>query len=308
MKTTNIQRTYKDSLFRMIFREKKELLSLYNALNDSDYQNPEELTINTVENIIYMGMKNDVSFLIEEYLNLYEAQSTWNPNMPLRDVFYLAELYKGYVEENNLDIYGSAQLRLPIPRCIVFYNGVKKMEDIRQVRLSESYGDLHGQEPALECVVTYLNVNYGHNQKLMEQCRKLGEYAFLINQIREQLKTGKQLQAAVHFAVSHCIEHGILEEFLRKHRAEVTDVILTEYDQERHIKNEKQLSYREGHEDGRREGQREGYSAGEREGSIKTSIRIYRSLGWSDADICKTLKKEYQISEEEVEILMETKE
>ena len=88
MKTTAIQRTYKDSLFRMIFREKKELLSLYNALNHSDYQNPEELTINTVENVLYMGMKNDVSFLIEEYLNLYEAQSTWNPNMPLRDVFY----------------------------------------------------------------------------------------------------------------------------------------------------------------------------------------------------------------------------
>ena len=85
-------------------------------------------------------------------------------------------------------------------------------------------------------------------------------------------------------------------------------MILTEYDQERHIKNEKQLSYREGHEDGRREGHREGYSAGEREGSIKTSIRIYRSLGWSDADICKTMEKEYQMPEEEIRIFLAKKE
>ena len=112
MKTTNIQRTYKDSLFRMIFREKKELLSLYNALNNSEYQNADELTINTVESILYMGMKNDVSFLIEESLNLYEAQSTWNPNMPLRGLFYFSHIYEGYIAEHELNIYSKTLLKL----------------------------------------------------------------------------------------------------------------------------------------------------------------------------------------------------
>ena len=283
MAENKIQRNYKDSLFRMIFREKKELLTLYNALNHSDYQNEEELIINTVENILYMGMKNDVSFLIEESLNLYEAQSTWNPNMPLRDVFYLAELYKGYVEENHLDIYSEKLLKLPIPRCIVFYNGIKWMEDEKQIRLSDSFGDMHGQEPALECVVTYLNVNYGHNQEIMSQCLKLHEYAYLIDQIRKQLAKGKQLKAAVDCAVHHCIEHGILADFLRKHRAEVTNVILTEYDQERHIKNEKHNSYMEGR----------------KEGVIMTTIQIYKRIGWAEEDICKVLIEECELSENE---------
>lgn len=286
MKTTAIQRTYKDSLFRMIFREKKELLSLYNALNNSEYQNADELTINTVESILYMGMKNDVSFLIEESLNLYEAQSTWNPNMPLRDVFYLSQLYKGYLDENNLDIYSSTQLHLPVPKCIVFYNGTKWMEEMKQVRLSESYGDMHGQEPALECVVTYLNVNYGHNQKIMSQCQKLKEYAFLIDQIRRQLEEGKQLKAAVDYAVSFCIHQGILADFLRKHRAEVTNVILTEYDQERHIKNEKQTSYSEGY----------------KEGSIKTAIQIYKDFGMEDAEIYENIMKKFGLTEEEAKV------
>lgn len=283
MAENKIQRNYKDSLFRMIFREKKELLTLYNALNHSDYQNEEELIINTVENILYMGMKNDVSFLIEESLNLYEAQSTWNPNMPLRDVFYLAELYKGYVEENHLDIYSEKLLKLPIPRCIVFYNGIKWMEDEKQIRLSDSFGDMHGQEPALECVVTYLNVNYGHNQEIMSQCLKLYEYAYLIDQIRKLLAKGKQLKAAVDCAVQHCIEHGILADFLRKHRAEVTNVILTEYDHERHIKNEKQNSYLEGR----------------KEGFIMATIQIYKRIGWTEEDICKALIKECELSENE---------
>ena len=309
MEKSNVKRTYKDSLFRMIFREKEELLTLYNALNHSDYQNPDDLVINTLEDVLYMGIKNDISFLIDEYLNLYEAQSTWNPNMPLRNVFYLAELYRGYVEENCLDIYGSARLKLPAPRCIVFYNGTRNMEDVRKIRLSESFGDLQGAEPALECVVTYLNVNFGHNQEIMSQCRKLYEYAYLIEQIRKQLALGKQLKVAVDQAVDHCIQAGILAEFLRRHRAEVANVIVPEYDQARHIENEKQASYlagrEEGHREGHREGHCEGHQEGHREGSIETAIRIYRKLGYAREEICKNLMEEQKISKEEAENLLE---
>ena len=100
MAKKQIRRNFKDSLFRMIFREKKELLSLYNAVNGSDYDRPEELELYTIEDVIYMGMKNDAAFLIDDVLNLYEAQSTWNPNMPLRGVFYFSQLYQRYLEGN----------------------------------------------------------------------------------------------------------------------------------------------------------------------------------------------------------------
>lgn len=307
MNETKIQRTYKDTLFRMIFRDKKALLSLYNALNHSDYQNEEDLKINTLENVLYMGMKNDISFLIAESLNLYEAQSSWNPNMPLRDLLYLAELYKGYVEENRLDVYSTTRLSLPTPQCIVFYNGTKEMEDVKQIRLSEAFGDLRGQEPTLECVVTYLNMNYGHNKEIMAQCRMLQEYALLVQQIRVGLSQGKQLAAAVDQAVEYCIEHDILADFLRKHRAEVTQVILTEYNEERHIKNEKENSYKEGYEDGEEIGQKRGEEIGQKRGRIFGIIEIYRRMDWTDDDICRELLKEQELTEQEIREYLEMK-
>ena len=87
----HVARNHKDRLFRMIFREKKELLSLYNAVNGTSYTNAEELEIVTLENAIYMNMKNDLAFIMDSYLNLYEHQSTYSPNMPLRDLFYIAK-------------------------------------------------------------------------------------------------------------------------------------------------------------------------------------------------------------------------
>ena len=89
-----INRQYKDRLFKRIFRDKKDLLELYNAMNDTNYSNPEEIEVNTLEGVVYMGMKNDVSFLFTEVLNLYEHQSTFNPNLPLRGLLYFAKLYQ----------------------------------------------------------------------------------------------------------------------------------------------------------------------------------------------------------------------
>ena len=117
-----VRRGYKDSLFRMVFREKKELLSLYNAINGTNYDDPDELVVTTIEDVLYMGRKNDVSFLIEDVMNLYEHQSSWNPNMPLRGLLYITMLYQGFIEQNHLDIYSSSLLKLPVPRYIVFYN------------------------------------------------------------------------------------------------------------------------------------------------------------------------------------------
>ena len=235
MNQTTVQRSYKDSLFRMVFREKKELLSLYNALNGTDYVNPEALTITTIEDVLYMGLKNDISFLIEDVMNLYEGQSSWNPNMPLRGLFYISQVYQGYVKEQHLDIYSSALLRLPTPKYVVFYNGTRQEPERQELLLSASFINPE-ERPCIECTALVLNINYGHNQELMKACKKLHDYSYFVEQVRGNLREGLMLEEAVDRAVLHCIQADVLREFLEKHRAEVKHVILTEYDEELHAK------------------------------------------------------------------------
>ena len=124
---TLIKKAYKDRLFTFLFgnEEKKEwTLSLYNAVNQSSYNHPEELQILSIREVLYMGMRNDVSFLIADEISLYEQQSSYNPNMPLRQMQYLGNLYERYIRENKLNKYGSALLKLPTPRLVTFYNGI----------------------------------------------------------------------------------------------------------------------------------------------------------------------------------------
>ena len=90
-------RNYKDRLFRFVFKNKKDLLDLYNAINGTNYDDPEELEVNTLENVLYLSMKNDLSFLIDAELNLYEHQSTYNPNMPMRGLLYFAGVYNRHI-------------------------------------------------------------------------------------------------------------------------------------------------------------------------------------------------------------------
>lgn len=234
--TTRIQRNYKNGLFLMIFGNKPALLSLYNAIRGSDYKNPDDLIINTIEGVLYLGMKNDVSFIINNELNLFEAQSSWNPNMPLRGLFYFSRVYEGYVAEQELDIYSRTQLKLPTPHYIVFYNGTKEESDSKVLRLSDSFIKHDGPEACLECTATMININYGHNQKLMEACRELYEYSYLIEQIRIELRNHHPLSDAVDLAVTNCINNNILKNFLLRHQAEVKYMILEEFDLEKQLR------------------------------------------------------------------------
>ena len=251
MSKASVRRSYKDSLFRMIFKEKRELLSLYNAINGTSYQDPDELIVTTIEDVLYMGRKNDVSFLIEDVMNLYEHQSSSNPNMPLRGLLYIAMLYQGFIEQNNLDVYSGALLRLPSPKYLVFYNGAKEEPDRRELRLSDSFIKRE-EQPDLECRAVVLNINYGHNKKLMEACRKLYEYSRFVETIRGYLNTGMKLGAAMDQAIEDCIRFDILKEFLLKHRGEVKQVILTEYNQERHAKTLLEEGRKQGREENAR--------------------------------------------------------
>ena len=172
VKVPAANRNYKDTVFRMLFSDRKNLLSLYNAVNQSDYNNPDDLEIVTLENAIYMGMKNDLAFIVDTNLFLYEHQSTYNPNMPLRDLLYISSEYQKLVDHRSL--YPSILQKIPAPNFIVFYNGTRKKEDRWENLLSEAFEHLEGK-PNLELRVVTLNINENHNRELMEQCKILRE-------------------------------------------------------------------------------------------------------------------------------------
>ena len=250
----SVARNHKDRLFRMIFREKKELLSLYNAVNGTSYTNTEELEIVTLENAIYMNMKNDLAFIMDSYLNLYEHQSTYSPNMPLRDLFYIAKELQGQV--NHRDLYRNTLIKIPTPRFLVFYNGSEEQAEKKYLRLSDAF-QKSMDDPDLELVVTMLNINLGKNRKLLEQCQTLKEYAIYVKKVRTYAKSMK-VEEAVDRAVRECINEGILREFLLQNRKEAVEMSIFEYDEEAVFEIVRKDEYEKGHQEGIQEGVIEG--------------------------------------------------
>ena len=252
-----INRKYKDRLFRFIFQDKKDLLSLYNAVNHSSYKDPDELEINTLDDVLYLTMKNDVSFLIHDRMNLYEEQSSWNPNMPLRGLFYFAKMYAGYVNKHELNIYTDFVHRLPLPQFVVFYIGQDRKFDRRTLKLSDSFQAEEGMEPCLKCTAEVINIRIGHNEELIRSCQKLYEYSFLVCTVQDYCEQGYSLELAVKLAIELCISKEILKDFLLRYQAEVTDMILEEYDEERHMRSLQKNSEERGRQEGRIEGRSE---------------------------------------------------
>lgn len=225
---TKANRHYKDTVFRMLFRDKKQLMELYNAVSGRHYENPEEFEIVTLEGVVYMGMKNDLAFLIDFNLYLFEHQSTVNVNMPLRFLQYVAAEYGKLTMRENL--YGGSRVEVPAPHFVVFYNGVDACEERRELRLSESFQRQEG-EPELELRVQVLNINEGFNKDLKKQCRILEEYMQYVDKVRAYSQD-MSITQAVDKAVDECIEQGILRDFLLKNKAEVKRMSIFEYDEE----------------------------------------------------------------------------
>ena len=242
MNEAKVQRNYKDSFFRMLFKDRKNLLSLYNALNMTDYTDVDELEITTLENAIYLNYKNDVSFVFDYELMIYEHQSTVNPNMPLRDLFYVADILQKRTYDK--DLYSSKLIRLPSPRFVVFYNGTDSQPERRTLKLSDVY-EKKLENPELELTVTMYNINYGCNEEIMDACRILKEYAIYVERVRLYARQ-LPLAEAVEKAVDECIEEGIMSDFLRKNRAEAIKVSIYEYDEELHFRTLREEGREEG--------------------------------------------------------------
>ena len=263
---TYYNRKYKDSLFRFIFNSKEAALSLYNAINDSDYHETDAMEFYTMNDFLYMGMKNDLSFLLDWNLNMFEHQSSYNPNMPLRGLIYTSAALKKFIEKNRLDMYSSKLLTIPVPRYYVFYNGLKKAADEVILKLTDSMDGTNASKvSSAEFTAHMININAGHSAKIMERCPLLHQYSLFVAALRKKISDGLSLGDAIEETITECIEKGILADILREHRAEVTDMLFKEYDSAAHIASEKEISYEEGLQDGREEGRRSEQKNTERE-------------------------------------------
>lgn len=293
MKNTNdtelkVNHMFKARLFEMVFSRREELLQLYNAINGTDYQNPEELEINTLQNAIYMSMHNDISFLIDSRLLLYEHQSTYSPNLPLRFLFYVSDLYSDLTKDANL--YGTKLVKIPTPKFIIFYNGVEERPDIEYLELSDMY-TREEERYALDLEAVLININPGHNEELMGMCKTLRDYSEYTERVRKYAEE-ESIDKAVERAITECIKEGILSEFLSKNRAEAKKMSIYEYDEEKHMRQEREASLEAGIEAGMEIG-------------IKALIRENQEEGKAKEAIIKKLVKYFELTEEEAEVYYE---
>ena len=286
--TLNVLRENKDNVFRMLYRDKKNLLQLYNALNDTSYGDPSALEMYTLENAIFMNVKNDVSFLVNSVLNLYEQQSSVNPNMPLRDLIYIARQFEKYIR--NRSIYSSKLIKIPAPRFVVFYNGTREQPARRMLRLSDAFAEKAG-DPELELKVQMFNINPGYNCEILEKCQTLKEYSLYVDRIRVHTQH-MPVDDAVRLAVDECIRDGILSDFLLTQKTEVIAMSIFEYNEEAELKKIREDEYSLGVE----AGMEKGLKTGRIEGGIEALVLTCREFGLSKQEIIEKAARSYALS------------
>ena len=298
-----VQRNYKDTLFRMIFSDKKALLSLYNAMSGNDYDDPEELEIVTLENAIYMNKKNDLAFVIDSSLNLYEHQSTDSSNLPMRNLFYISRELEKLTRQQSL--YSPKRVMVPTPRFIVFYNGKDTSWERKVEKLSDSY-EQKMDNPELELKVTMLNINFGKNSELMKKCKTLFEYMQYVEKVRKYTAI-MSISQAVERAVNESIKEGILADFLLKNKAEAVQMSIFEYDEEKEMKLIRRDMMEIGREQGLQQGMRDGMVKGREEEFkeiIKNFIRVNLEEQIPEERIATKLQKYFGVLPEEARRLI----
>ncbi len=261
------QREYRDRLFKAIFgrnteKSKKWRLELYNALNGTNYTDPNTLELNTIENIIYMTMKNDVSFLVDSQMTLYEQQSTPNPNMPLRGMMYFAKLYQKHLTKKRLNILSTQLVKIPSPQFIVFYNGSKEKPDRYKLRLSDAF-IRENKTGDFEWTATVININPNHNTALQKNCKALYHYVQYVGRVVANIRSGMENKEAVEEAVEWAIDEELLDGYFKEQKAEVMAMSLTEFDLEDSIRT------------WRNDGIAEGIAMGKEEKAIEDARSFY---------------------------------
>ena len=301
---------YKDTVFRKLFSDPARLLELYNAMNKSNYTDSSELEINTLDNAVYLGMKNDVSFIFHNELWLYEHQSTVNPNMPLRDLIYAADILASKFYDKS--VYSSVQIKIPSPRFIVFYNGSRNVPEQYMYRLSDAYyqnnnGEAPFCEPFLELKVLVININGCYNEDIKRSCKTLSDYQTYVSLVRAYSAT-MPIEKAVSTAIEECIGNNVLREFLEKERAVVMSLSVFEFNKEREFKivreDEREEGIRIGMERGLQQGMERGLQQGMERG-ITAYFNQAVKYGASTEDAISDAAIEFNVTEEYIKNIIE---
>ena len=316
MKESKTYVNHKDTVFCLLYKDKNNLLDLYNGMNGTSYTDTEGLMVTTLKNGIYVKYKNDASFVFGQDLYMFEQQSTKNPNMPLRYLHYLSDVYRGMY--SNKDLYRSG-LKIPSPHFITFYNGTAKAPEVEYLRLSDMFekkdketgiGCGEGESgvgsetkpinaiDSLELIVQVLNINSGNNSGLLEKCKSLKDYMTFVNKVRHKKNEEKKdIETAVNEAIDECIQENVLSDFFRKNRSEVVGVSIYEYDEEGHMEILKEEQYQRGIADGIQQGINEGQQ--------KERVRAITSMLELGIDkekiLTKYSKEEYEMAVKEME-------
>ncbi|MDD6481266.1 MAG: hypothetical protein PUF65_03150 [Lachnospiraceae bacterium] len=262
-------REYKSDVFSMLMKDKSNALQLYNAVNHSDYKDPELVELQMMDKGVSLTVRNDASFVVDAALSVYEHQSTVCPNMPVRSLIYFTNILERMLKDRN--IYGRSLVRIPIPKFAVFYNGEENQPEQYDLRLSDAF-EKPVDRPELELTCRVYNINKGHNEELLARCPVLKEYMIFVDYVRRYHKEEgyENLETAIDRAIYRCIEENVLKDFLKEHHSEVVKVTQLDYTFDRQIELEREDAIREGLQEGRREGlqegRREGLQEGKREG------------------------------------------
>ena len=230
---TEGNREYKSDLFSMLMQEKKYALETYNAINNSDHKDPEEIEIITLEHGVSLSIRNAASFILDMSANYYEHQSTYSPNMPLRNLLYYTEDVRRWIRKEEKNIYGRSTIPVPTPHFVVFYNGKQKRPEQEIQRLSDSFTK-QTDHPELELTCRVININPGNNVNIMQRSSALAGYSYLIELVRKY-EPDMVLEEAIRRAIDECIAEDILAEFLRAHRNEVEKIMNLDFTHERQL-------------------------------------------------------------------------
>lgn len=195
-------------------------------------------------------------------------------------------------------------MEIPTPGFVIFYNGQEEQPDRQELKLSDMFS-VHTEDPNLELKVTMININRGHNQKLLAACKTLGDYAEYTARVREYAKV-MPLEEAVERAITECIRENILAEFLKKNRAEAKRVSIYEYDEEKHMRQTREEGYEQGREDGFKLGHEDGFKSGCENGfreaqevGLKALVEVYCEIGLTEEECCSKILDTYHMPQEQ---------
>ena len=289
-------REYKSDVFSMLLEDKENALLLYNALNDSNYTNPDDVEICTLEKGISLTVRNDASFVIDSSLNIYEHQSTVCPNMPLRSLIYVANHLEKRIKQQRLNLFGHTLVKIPTPKFIVFYNGKENQPEKYEYKLSDCF-EKETDNPQLELKCIVYNINKGNNAELLNRCVFLKDYMIFIDYVRYYYdEKNLSLGDSIEYAINRCIDEDVLKDFLINHREEVAKVTNLDFTFERQIELEREEAENKGLLRGREEGislgRKEGMSLGRKAGLLEgKETEIFKSVQDGDYGVARGAEK-----------------